>query len=135
MALGELTKQIAQQALLSATTKEPAAHAPAAPVVPAAENVGAVFLGQINAMQKAVKEDEELVVIFNNGTENIRVMEIFLPSPRVVVMTGLDGYRNLTRVISAADSLQLITRVAKVQAGSKPVRVSLVTPKPKDSNA
>jgi hypothetical protein len=28
MALGELTKQIAQQALISATTKEPAAPAP-----------------------------------------------------------------------------------------------------------
>ncbi len=61
MALGDLTKQIAQQALLSATReKEPA---PPPPV----ENVGAVILGQIHAMQKALREDEELLLLYHGG--------------------------------------------------------------------
>ncbi len=128
MALGEFTKQIAQQALLSATAKEAPAPAPAAPP---AENPAAVLLGQINAMQKALKEDEELVV----SCQNIRVAEIFTPSRSMAVLTGHDAERNLARVIAGVESLQLVCRVAKVPAGAKPARISLVTPKPKDSTA
>lgn len=127
MALGDLTKQIAQQALLSATTKEPAGPPPP-------DHVCAIILGQIGAMQKALKEDEELVVLFHNGAERIRVMEIFAPSRQVAVLSGTDPDRNLTRVISAVESLQLVCKVMKVAPGAKPVRVSLVTPKQKDSS-
>ncbi len=132
MALGELTKQIAQQALLSATTqsKEPAS-APAAP----ADATGAAIVGQIAAMQKQLKEDEELVVTFQQGAERIRVMEIFLPSPQIVVLIGVDSNRALTRVISAAAALQLVCKTAKAAPGAKPIRVGLVTQKPKDSSA
>ena len=125
MALGELTKQIAQQALLSATA--PAPKEPAA--LPAPDPGSAVFLGQINAMQKALKEDEELVVTLHQGAERIRVMEVFAPSRQVVVLSGPDQDRNLTRVISSVESLQLVCKVVKVPSGSKPARVSLVAPK------
>jgi hypothetical protein len=124
MALGELTKQIAQQAILSATTKDP--PAPAAPQV---DNPAAVVLGQIAAMQKALKEDEELLVTLHIGGERIRVMEIFTPSRQMAVLSGHDPDRNLTRVISAVDALQLVCKVMKVPAGGKAVRVGLVTPK------
>jgi hypothetical protein len=132
MALGEFTKQIAQQALLSATAKEPAP--PPATAQPQGENLAAVLLGQVNAMQKALKDDEELVVTFHNGAERIRVMEIFTPARQMAVLSGVDAERNTARVISAIDSLQLVCKVSKVAAGAKPVRVALVTPKPKDSN-
>ena len=125
MALGEFTKQIAQQALLSATSKEPAA-----PAAPQQENAGAMVLGQLSAMQKALKEDEELVVWFQNGAERLRVMEVFVPSRQIVVLSGHDAERNLTRVISAIESLQLVCKVMKVAAGTKPVRVGLIAPKP-----
>lgn len=125
MALGELTKQIAQQALLSATTKEPEK----APASPAAENPAAVLLGQIAAMQKALKEDEELVVTLATGGDRIRIMEIFTPSRQIAVLSGHDGERNLTRVISAIDALQLVCKVMKAPAGAKPSRVGLVAPK------
>lgn len=125
MALGELTKQLAQQALLSATSKEP--EKPPAP--PAAENPAAVVLGQIAAMQKALKEDEELVVTLQVGGERIRVMEIFTPSRQMTVLSGHDGERNLTRVISGVDALQLVCKVMKAPAGAKPSRVGLVAPK------
>jgi len=122
MALGEFTKQIAQQALLTATTKEP-------PPPPAPDNPTAVVLGQIAAMQKALKEDEELAVFFHSGAERIRVMEVFAPSRNLVVLTGSDPERALTRVISAAETLQLVCKVFKVPAGAKAARVNLVQPK------
>ena len=123
MALGEFTKQIAQQAILSATEKP--APASAAPLEPA----GAVILGQLGAMQKALKEDEELVVHLLTGGEKIRVFEIFLPSPQVAVLSGIDSSRAGTRVVSAVAALQLVCRTAKVPAGAKPARLNLVTAK------
>ena len=123
MAFADLTKQIAQQALLSATT--PSKDAPAAPV----DATGAVILGQIGAMQKQLKDDEELVVTFEQGMERIRVLEIFLASPGVAVLIGPDAHRSLTRVIAPVVSLQLVCKVAKVAAGAKPARVGLITPK------
>jgi hypothetical protein len=130
MALVDLTKQLAKEALLSAT-QDPK---PAPLAAPAAENVGAVVMGQIHSMQKALKEDEELVVWFSNTGETLRVMEIFLPSPKLAVLSGHDLDHNLTRVIAPVETLQLVAKVKKVAAGSKPVRVALVMPKAKDSN-
>jgi hypothetical protein len=129
MAFADLTKQLAQQALLSATSpaKEPAAAVPApAPK----ENVCAVILAQISAMQKALKEDEELVVLFPTGAEKIRVVEIYVPSWQVAVLKGFDPDRNQARVVSPAERLQLICKVVKVPPGVKPVRVGLIAPKP-----
>ena len=125
MALGDLTKQIAQQALLSATA--PAPKEPAA--APAPDPVSSIILGQVAAMQKALKDDEELVVLYYSGAERIRVMEIFAPSRQVVVLSGTDADRNLTRVISGVESLQLVSKVMKVAPGARPARVALVTPK------
>ena len=129
MALIDLTKQLAQQAILSASQDPPA------PAAPPPDNTGSMILGQIQAMQKALKEDEELVVWFENGTEKIRVLEIFMPSWRLAVLSGHDADRNRTRVISPVDVLQLVSKVMKVQPGAKPARVGLVTAKPKDSSA
>jgi hypothetical protein len=130
MAFVDLTKQLAKEAFLSATQDPPAA--PAAPAQ--ADNAGTIIFGQIHGMQKALKDDEELVVWFANSVEKLRVMEIFLPSPRVAVLSGHDAERNLTRVISPVDALQLVAKVMKVPSGAKPVRVGLIMPKPKDSN-
>ena len=125
MALADFTKQLAQQALLSATSpaKEPAAPAQK-------ESVCAVMLAQINAMQKALKEDEELVVLFHSGAEKIRVMEIFVPSWQVAVLKGFDADRNPARVVSPAERLQLVCKMVKAPPGVKPARVSLIAPKP-----
>ncbi|HWC99431.1 MAG TPA: hypothetical protein VG456_21880 [Candidatus Sulfopaludibacter sp.] len=131
MALVDLTKQLAQQAILSATSGPEKKEAPAAPV----DHTASIIFGEIQAMQRALKEDEELVVLFQSGVERIRVMELFLRSPQVVVLSGQDAQRNLTRIIAPVASLQLLCKTMKVAEGAKPVRVSLVTPKPKDSTA
>jgi hypothetical protein len=134
MALADLTKQIAQQALLSATAPPKPKEPPPTPPAPA-ENAGSMILGQIAAMQKQLKDDEELVVTFQQGMERIRVMEIFLASPSVVVLIGPDAQRSPTRVVAAVASLQLVCKTAKTAAGAKPVRIGLITPKSKDSSA
>jgi len=121
MALADLTKQLAQQAILSATEKT---EKPAPP-----DHVGAILLGQIQAMQKALKEDEELVIWFESSTGKVRIMEIFLPSWKLAVLSGHDPDRNLTRVISPIESVQLIAKVMKVAPGGKPARVGLIAPK------
>ena len=121
MAFGGLTKQLAAQAIRDAV------NPPAAP--PRPDNPGAAMLAQVQAMQKALKDDEELVVTFQQSAERIRVMEIFLASPSVAVLIGPDANRSLTRVVAAVASLQLVCKTAKVAAGAKPVRVGLITPK------
>ena len=132
MAFAEITKQLAKEALLSATsaTKDPPpAHAPVM------ENPGAVIFGQVHGMQKALKEDEELVLWLTSGGEKLRVMEIFLASPKVAVLSGHDSERNLTRVISPVEALQLVAKIVKTAPGAKPARVNLVMPKAKDPSA
>ena len=130
MAFVDLTKQLAKEAFLSATRDPPAA----APAPAPGDNVGAIVFGQIHGLQKALKDDEELVLWFASAGEKLRVMEIFLPSPKVAVLSGHDAQHNLTRVISPVDALQLVAKVMKVQPGAKAARVALVMPKAKDSN-
>jgi hypothetical protein len=124
MAIGEFTKQLAQQALLNVTKEPPKEAAP-----PEAENVGATIVAQLNAMQKALKEDEELMVFFHSGAERIRVMEVYWPTWRVAVLKGVSQDRVMTRAISPVEALQLVVRVGKTQPGAKAARLSVVTPK------
>jgi hypothetical protein len=126
MAIGEFTKQLAQQAILSATAKDPPAKE-AAPPAPA-DTIGATILGQVRAMQNALKDDEELALHFQNGAEAMRVLEIFVPTPRVAVLSGNDQ-NGFARVIAPVERLVLSARVRKVQPGAKPHRIALVTPK------
>jgi hypothetical protein len=124
MAIGEFTKQLAQQALLNVTKEQPKETS-----APEGENIAATIVAQLNAMQKALKEDEELMVFFHGGAERIRVMEVYLPTWRVAVLKGISQDRVLTRAISPIESLQLVVRVGKTQPGAKPARLNVVTPK------
>ena len=139
MALVGLTKQIAQQALLDSLRPSDASQVSdslknSRPAAAQGENLCATILAQIQAMQKAVKDDEELVLLLHNGLETMRVLEVFVPSWNVAVLTGIDAERNLTRVIAPVETLQLICKVMKAQAGAKPVKVNVIAPKPAASN-
>ena len=98
---------------------------------PAAESIGPVILGQVQAMQRPLKADEELMVLFNSHSETLRVLEIFVPNPHVFVFAGIDSDHNVTRVITPADSAQLICKIMKVAEGAQPIRVNVLTPRPK----
>jgi hypothetical protein len=107
------------------------APAPAAPVPqPAVDNLGAVILGQLQGMQKSLKEDQELVVQMRAGDDLLRITEVFIPSPQVLVLTGHDGQRRLTRIVAAASTLQLICKILPVTPGVQPLRLRILTPAP-----
>jgi len=143
MGLGDLTKQIAGQALRDSAQGMLEALRPpelssiaealtgAKPAMPPgqADNLGATILGQIGAMQKALKEDEELVILSSAGPEVLRILEIFLPTWRVVVLTGIDTAKAITRVVSPVEQLQLTCKVMKAPAEVKPARVKIIAPK------
>lgn len=123
MSLGDLTKQLAVQALSTPDKPKPAETG-------GGESTGAVILAQLQAMQKALKDDEELVVLFRYGGETIVVREVYLPTWQTAVLAGVDPNKSTARVISPVDSLQLLCKVAKVPPGSKACRVGLIGPRP-----
>jgi hypothetical protein len=130
MGIGEITKQLAQQAIGDAIAG-PEAPATAAVLPTAApEGLGSTTVGELNAMQKAMKDDQELVVTCTVNNETIRVRDIYAPTWRVAVITGTGQDKSLTRVICPFESLQLVCRPTTVQAGAAPLRVRIVTPKP-----
>jgi hypothetical protein len=102
---------------------------PAKPAAP--PDMQAVILGQIQAMQRPLQGDQELLVHFRAGDEMLRVTEIFVPSPKVLVFAGLDSQGNITRVISPVDQALVVCKILKVAPGALPVRVNVLTPKPK----
>jgi hypothetical protein len=120
VALVDLTKQLAGQALGNVLNP---------PAPQATENTGATIVGQIQAMQKALKDDDELIVSTSAAGETIRVTEFYLPSWTVAVLKGLDAHKNLTRVVAPIETLQLVCRVVKAAAGVKANRISFVLPK------
>jgi hypothetical protein len=124
MAFGEIAKQLAQQALA-----DQLAPKPSAPALP--DSVCAIMLGQVQAMQRACKEDEELVVLFRSGSETIRVLEFIVPWWTVLVLAGVDEAKNTTRIVSTPESVQLVCKVMKVQPPGKPSRLGFRLPKPK----
>ena len=137
MALGNFGKVLADQAI-EATKKnvlgtlsgpEPAKPATVAPPVPDA--VGAIILGQIQGMQKALKEDQELLVQYFTGVEIIRVTEIFVPNIQVFVLSGTDVAQNPVRIVVPALAAALITRVTRSDPAAGPVRVNVLSPRPK----
>jgi hypothetical protein len=144
MALAQIGKQLAQQMVGDQVNKvmdslrppdmakilDPAKQEkPPAPSP--GDSLSAAIVGQVQAMQRACKEDQELVVLCNAGLDTLRVMEFYSPSPHVLVMTGIDTGRNVTRVICPVESVQLVCKVMSVQAGSKAARVNFILPKPK----
>jgi hypothetical protein len=136
--IGYLTKQLAQQALgealrppdLSAIAEKLTGAPTSAGAQP--DNIGATIVGQLQAMQKALKEEEELVVLCSAAGETLRVLEVFAPTWRVLVLTGIDADKNVARVVTTADQVQLVCKALPVQAGAKAVRLRIIVPRPKE---
>lgn len=140
MGIAQFTRQLAQQAIgtqvkdvvdslrpadAAATSESLAGVKPAA----TGDNVGSVILGQIQAMQKSLKEDQELVIVCATGLGTLRVLEIYAPSWHVAVLTGIDPDRTVTRVICPMESLQLVCKPMAVQPGVKAAAVRVVAPR------
>ena len=136
MAFGEITRQIGNvKDVLDALRPSDLSTISdsvrgAKPTEGPAENPGATIVAQLQAMQRALKPEEELVVLANASVETIRVLEVYAPSWQVIVLTGIDTEKNITRVISSADRLQLTCKVMKAQNPEKPIRIGFIVPKP-----
>jgi hypothetical protein len=138
--LGQLTKQLIGEqvkdaidslrppdlASISESIMGPKTGAP-----PQEENIAAILIGQMQAMQKACKEEDELVVLCTVGLETLRVLEVFVPNWKVVVLTGIDTDKRIARIMAPADSLQLVCKQMSVTPPAKPTRIRFITPKPK----
>ena len=95
MGLGQITKQFAQQAIANPMKEVIGALRPAdaaevadslanqRQTVPApSDNVGAIVVGQVQAMQNALKENQELVVLCASRPRNAsRTRVLFAISP------------------------------------------------------
>jgi hypothetical protein len=141
MNIGSIGKALAGQAIES--TKN-AVLAPAKPAEsgqtqkstpPATPDIGALILGQIQAMQRPMKEDQELAVLVRAGDDMLRVHEVFVPNNQVLVFAGYDSHGAVTRLISPADEVQVVCKVISVQPGASPLRVNILTPKPRPEPA
>ena len=142
MALGNIGTVLADQAIeatkrnvlgsLAGPEPTKAAETPAKPAS-APVDIGPIILGQLQGMQRALREDQELRVEFYTGTETIHVLEIFVPTPQVFVLSGTDSSReHAVRVITPAASATFTTRIARVEVGKTPLRLNILTPRPKD---
>jgi hypothetical protein len=128
---GQLTKQLAQQAIGNQVKDAVEGIVPSdAPAPVPVETVSSIVLGELQAMQKGLKEDQELIVTCAIGGETIRIREIYVRSPQVAVLSGTGTDKNLTRVICPFESLVLLCKPTAVPAGATAVRVRVVTPKP-----
>ena len=138
MNISSLGKTLAGQALEGTKNTVLAAMNPDPPKPPQPAppmEVGAVILGQIQAMQRPLHGDEELQVLLRAGDEILRVVEIFVPNTKVLVFAGADAQGNTTRVIAPVDSAQVVCKIVKVPQGAMPVRVNILTPKPRPEPA
>ncbi len=140
MNIGSIGKTLANQAIDSAKnsvldavrTPGPAkpAESKAAAAAAATPDIGAAIVAQIQAMQRPLKDDQELAVQFRAGNEMLRVTEIFVPNPDLLVFAGIDSAGNITRVITPANAAQVVCRILKVAPGASPARVNVLTPRP-----
>jgi len=135
MNIASIGKVLAGQAIEGTKNTVFAAMNPDPPkpakIEPPPPDTGAVILSQIQAMQRPLQGEQELMVLFPTGEEMLRVTEIFVPSSKVLVFAGLDSQGNVTRIISPVDSAQVVCKIVKVTPGVMPVRVNILTPKSK----
>jgi hypothetical protein len=139
MTIGSLGKSLASQAIESTKntvldavrTPEPSKTSkPAEPARPAPADTGAAVVGQIQAMQRPLKEDQELAVLVRAGDDMLRVTEIFVPNTDVLVFAGVDSQGNVTRLISPVGVAQVVCRILKVPTGATASRINVLTPRP-----
>lgn len=95
------------------------------------EGTGAAILAQIQAMQRPLAEDQELMVLVRAADEQLRVLEIFVPNALVLVFAGYDAQGNVMRVITPVETASVVCKIVNVSLGARPARVNILTPKPR----
>jgi hypothetical protein len=145
MTIGNIGKALATQAfestknsVIDAVMPENKTAAPAASAAsPTASPVdlSGLIVGQIQAMQRPLRDDQELVVKVRAGDEILRVTDIIVPNAQLIVFAGADAQGNITRIVSSAETVQVICKILKVLPGATAVRVNVLTPRPQPKPA
>jgi len=144
MNIGSIGKVLANQALettkksvMDAVTGPDTKAKPPVPATSAAKpaaagvDVGAIVLAQLQAMQKPLRDDQELQVWVRAAHEVLRVNEVFVPHHAVLVFSGMDNQGNVTRILLPAEQVQLVCKIVPVLTGFTARRVNVLTPKPR----
>ena len=131
MSLGEFTKQLAKEAIGNQMKDVMGGARPPETAEPSPGHLAAMLIGQVQAMQNALKEDQELLVSCTIAAETIRITELFSPAPGVLVLTGLDKDRNAARIVASASAVQLLCKPVQTSGGAKGARIRFVLPRPK----
>jgi hypothetical protein len=134
VSLGEITKQIAKEALGAQVEGLVGNLRPGEQTRPDAapesgDGLAFLVIGEVRKMQAALPDDKELLVQCFAGGERLRIVEMFAPASRLLVLTALDTERTVTRVLAGVDSLQLTCKPVPVKEGAKPLRLRLVASK------
>jgi hypothetical protein len=130
----DTTKKNVIDTVTGAPKPAPAAPAPA-PAEPAPVSLANAIVGQIQAMQRPLKEDQELAVTVRAGGDSLRVTEVFVPGSDVLVFAGTDERGNITRVITPAATAHVVCKVLRISPGAAPSRVNVITPRPQPKPA
>jgi hypothetical protein len=130
MSLINLTKQFAEQTItkqlkdaVDLTTGTPETVEKPVPAF------GELLLRQLQSMQKALKDDQELHVTCAAGKDSVRVLEVYVPAWPLLVITGANAEKAIVRVVTHAETAQFICKVVKVPADVKPARINCILPK------
>jgi hypothetical protein len=127
----ETTKKSVIDAVTGPETKARPVDTTTAPKPAAGLDIGAIILGQIQAMQRPLREDQELQVSLGAAHDVLLVSEVFVPHSAVLVFSGLDNEGRVTRVIMPADRVQLMCKIMAVAPGATARRVTIIPPKPR----
>ncbi|MBY0504336.1 MAG: hypothetical protein K2X03_10515 [Bryobacteraceae bacterium] len=130
MSIGAI-KQLAAEALGNQVKEVIEGRRASEPTAAEPESLSALVMAQVQAMQNALKDDQELLVTCSVGATTLRVLELYAPSAKLLVITGAEGDRGIARIISPVEAVQLICRPVAVKPEAKPTRVRLVTGKSK----
>jgi hypothetical protein len=146
MNIGSIGKALVNEAIdttkknvIDAVTGTPKPAPAVASAPPSVEtppaSLAAMIVGQIQAMQRPLKEDQELAVTVRAGGDGLRVTEIFVPGSDDLVFAGTDERGNITRLITPAAAAQVVCKVLRVSPGAAPSRVNVITPRPQPKPA
>ena len=122
MGLGQLTKQLAQQAIGNQVKEAVEGIVPADTSTPSApvETMSSMMLGETKCNAEGIEGRPGVGRHVQAGGEVLRVREIYVRSPQVAVVTGTTGEKALTRVICPFDSMVLVCKPAAVTRGRRP---------------
>ena len=128
----ETTKKSMIESVMGSDAAKPAAPDAAKALPVATFDVGSIITGQIQAMQRPLRDDQELQVSVSTAHEVLRINEIFVPNSAVLVFSGLDSLGNITRILTPADQVQLVCKIVNLPAGTPAKRVNVLTPRPRN---